>query len=277
MAEPDVIDAYVAGLRASLRWRPDADDLADEAADHLRETAARLVREGHDPDDAAAKAVARFGDTTDVARAFATTPSGGIAMPTSVTRTCGTFGVVAAVCWLLAAVVPAVGLTERFTWSDLAVYLSFAALAALGAALTTVLVAGLLVRSGGLRGVVAVAVLVGALVATVAIMGVTWAWPIGGLVFAATFALLVWRLRATHTRSAATDWLAVASWPVGVAVFFTLTRLEVGPIDEYGDRPVAYAVGFATAAVLFATSLLRLGTWARGEVPADDSITLARA
>ncbi len=276
MAQRDVIDAYVARLRASLRWRPDADDLADEAADHLRETAARLVHEGLDPDEAAARAVARFGDTTDVVRAFATTQSGGTAMPTSVTRRCGTFGVLAALCWVLAAVVPAVGLTERLAWSDLAVYLCFAGLAALGAALTTVLVAGLLVRSGGLGGVWAAAAFVGALGATVLVGGVTWAWPVGGLVFAATFAVLVWRLRATHTRSTGTDWLAVAAWPVGVVVFVALTRLEVGPLDEYGDRPVAYAVGFATGALLFAAALLHIGTWARGEVPAD-TVTLARA
>jgi hypothetical protein len=274
MAQPGVIDAYVARLRASLRWRPDAEDLADEAEDHLRETAARLVREGLDPDEAAARAVARFGDSTEIAHAFATTPSGGTAMPTSVTRTCGTVGVAAALCWLLAALVPVFGLTERFTWSDLAVYLAFMALAALAAAMTTVVVTGLLVRSGGLGGVVAAAVLLGALAATVSILGVTWAWPIGGLVFAATFAGLVWRLRSTHTRSAATDWLAVAAWPVGVVVFVALTRLEVGPLDEYGDRPVAYAVGFATGALLFAAALLRLGTWARSEVPAD-TVTLA--
>ena len=274
MAQPGVIDAYVARLRASLRWRPDAEDLADEAEDHLRETAARLVREGLDPDEAAARAVARFGDSTEIAHAFATTPSGGTAMPTSVTRTCGTVGVAAALCWLLAALVPVLGLTERFTWSDLAAYLAFMALAALAAAMTTVVVTGLLVRSGGLGGVVAAAVLLGALAATVSILGVTWAWPIGGLVFAATFAGLVWRLRSTHTRSAATDWLAVAAWPVGVVVFVALTRLEVGPLDEYGDRPVAYAVGFATGALLFAAALLRLGTWARSEVPAD-TVTLA--
>ena len=275
MAQPGVIDAYVARLRASLRWRPDAEDLADEAEDHLRETAARLVREGLDPDEAAARAVARFGDSTEIAHAFATTPSGGTAMPTSVTRTCGTVGVAAALCWLLAALVPVLGLTERFTWSDLAVYLAFMALAALAAAMTTVVVTGLLVRSGGLGGVVAAAVVLGALAATVSLLGVTWAWPIGGLVFAATFAGLVWRLRSTHTRSAATDWLAVAAWPVGVVVFVALTRLEVGPLDEYGDRPVAYAVGFATGALLFAAALLRLGTWARSEVPAD-TVTLAR-
>jgi hypothetical protein len=275
MAQPGVIDAYVARLRASLRWRPDAEDLADEAEDHLRETAARLVREGLDPDEAAARAVARFGDSTEIAHAFASTPSGGTAMPTSVTRTCGTVGVAAALCWLLAALVPVLGLTERFTWSDLAVYLAFMALAALAAAMTTVVVTGLLVRSGGLGGVVAAAVLLGALAATVSLLGVTWAWPIGGLVFAATFAGLVWRLRSTHTRSAATDWLAVAAWPVGVVVFVALTRLEVGPLDEYGDRPVAYAVGFATGALLFAAALLRLGTWARSEVPAD-TVTLAR-
>jgi hypothetical protein len=274
MAQPGVIDAYVARLRASLRWRPDAEDLADEAEDHLRETAARLVREGLDPDEAAARAVARFGDSTEIAHAFATTPSGGTAMPTSVTRTCGTVGVAAALCWLLAALVPVLGLTERFIWSDLAVYLAFMALAALAAAMTTVVVTGLLVRSGGLGGVAA-AVLLGALAATVSILGVTWAWPIGGLVFAATFAGLVWRLRSTHTRSAATDWLSVAAWPVGVVVFVALTRLEVGPLDEYGDRPVAYAVGFATGALLFAAALLRLGTWARSEVPAD-TVTLAR-
>jgi len=275
MAQHGVIDAYVARLRASLRWRPDAEDLADEAEDHLRETAARLVREGLDPDEAAARAVARFGDSTQIAHAFATTPSGGTAMPTSVTRTCGTVGVAAALCWLLAALVPVVGLTERFTWSDLAVYLAFMALAALAAAMTTVVVTGLLVRSGGLGGVVAAAVLLGALAATLSVLGVTWAWPIGGLVFAATFAGLVWRLRSTHTRSAATDWLAVAAWPVGVVVFVALTRLEVGPLDEYGDRPVAYAVGFATGALLFAAALLGLGTWARSEVPAD-TVALAR-
>lgn len=44
--EPSLIDAYVLALHERLRGRPDAADVADEVADHLREHSDRLIASG---------------------------------------------------------------------------------------------------------------------------------------------------------------------------------------------------------------------------------------
>lgn len=81
MAGHDLIEVYMQQLRASLRWRLDVDDLVDEAADHLHQTTARLIRAGADPAAAQTETLARFGDPTLVAHSFARTAYGGLAMP----------------------------------------------------------------------------------------------------------------------------------------------------------------------------------------------------
>lgn len=60
---------------------------------------------------------------------------------------------------------------------------------------------------------------------------------------------------AVTTAGAWRDWLMMAGWPIGVAVFAGLTWLQVGPAEPWGDYPVAFAAGFATGAALAAVGL----------------------
>lgn len=89
MAEHDLIDAYLAELRRSLRRRSDVDDVVAEVEDHLREVVAGHVRAGMSPDTAARHALGQFGTTEIVRRAFDANPKGGAAMPTTITRIAG--------------------------------------------------------------------------------------------------------------------------------------------------------------------------------------------
>ncbi len=277
MADDDLIEVYLARLRASLRWHPAATDLLDEAADHLYEVADHLARDGLDEEAAQARALKRFGDASVVARAFATTPSGGIAMPTQLTRTSGTMGLLAALGWLAASLALVVGGTEALAQWDLLAYVVFAALTTLSAALTLVTICGLLVRSGGFRGVLATVAVVGGAGAAFMLGAFTWGWPLGATVLALAVGSVVWRLHAAGASTARADWVAVAAWPVGIAALVALTLLEVGPVDEYGDHWVASVAGFVTAAVLFAGALARMGAWLRSEEPVDLGPPMAHA
>lgn len=269
MADHDLIARHLAELRRSLRWHPDADGILDEAADHLHEAAERLRRGGADATTAQALAVARFGHGDEVARSFATTASGGLAMPTPLTRTTGTIGLLAAAGWLAAAAALLVRGADALASWDLLTYLVVAGLTTVSAALSLLVLCGLLDRSGGLRGALALATVGVGLVAAVALGALTWAWPLGGVALGVAAGLTVWRLRSTGTRSARLDWVAAAAWPVGVGVVALLSWMEMGPVDEYGDHWVASTAGFVTGAVLFAVALGRFGLWLRSEEPAD--------
>ena len=80
MAEPGLIDAYLAELRDSLRRLPDADDIVDEVRDHLLEATSRLGER---------EALARFGSASLVARVFVKEAKKGAAVSTTLTRRAG--------------------------------------------------------------------------------------------------------------------------------------------------------------------------------------------
>ena len=109
MADSDLISGYLTALRASLRSRPDVDDLVCEVDDHLRSASIRLQARGVDLATAQRQVLERFGDATLVANAFVTTASGGTAMPTRLTRIAGTFALVAAIAWVAVAPAALVG------------------------------------------------------------------------------------------------------------------------------------------------------------------------
>lgn len=255
MAGHDLIETYLHQLRASLRWRADVDDLVDEAADHLHQTTALLVRAGADPAAAQAETLARFGDPTLVARCFARTAHGGLAMPTRLTVAAGKVGRAAAVLWLLAAAGVWIGGTDLLTDWNAVSYAAWGVLVTLAGLATTLMLAGLLVRSGGLRGWLPAAVLLAAGAGTVLLAVATWAWPLGTGLLAVAAGLVVWRVHAVTPAGAWRDWLMMAGWPIGVAVFAGLTWLQVGPAEPWGDYPVAFATGFATGAVLAAVGV----------------------
>lgn len=146
MADDRLIDAYLRELRLSVRRLPDAEDILDEAEDHLREAAEVLEAQGRTAHEAEAEAVARFGSAELVARLCVRESKRGAAVPTTRTRWAGlALGLAPAM-----VVVGAIG-NDRFDVHDqsglhgLALFLLVLGFPALVAGLW-----GLQVRHGGL-------------------------------------------------------------------------------------------------------------------------------
>ena len=100
MARHALIDRYVDTMRDRIRWRRDLDDLVSEIEDHLYSSVELLLATGVDADAAQRTTLDRFGDPEVLAVAYASTPSGGIAMPTRTTRLYGTIAAIAATLWI---------------------------------------------------------------------------------------------------------------------------------------------------------------------------------
>jgi len=104
MPEPDLIDQYLTCLRRDIRQRADADDVAVEVEDHLRETAAALFANGTSEIVAQRVALTRFGDPTLMGNGLASAPSAGLVTPTVLTRIAGTCALLAAAAWAVTAI-----------------------------------------------------------------------------------------------------------------------------------------------------------------------------
>lgn len=257
MAEPDLIERYLAELGRSLRGRPDVVDLLAEVEDHLRETADRLCHAGTDSHDAQCTTLDRFGESTVVARAYAVNLSGGLAMPTKFTRTAGAIALVTAALWSLAAIVKwweselFAAWTQARSW----VFTVVVVLAALG---TVVVLAGIVVRTGKGHSLSAAALVLGGL-AVVAFGVMPWAFALWGLLLTAAFLVALPALHSVTEGRGIADWALVAAWPAGLGVMWLLSALRVGPVDEYGDHQVAFVAGFGTSAVLMTIGLISVG------------------
>ncbi len=275
MANSDLITEYLVALRGALRWRANADDLISEIEDHLCCAATGLQATGLDRFAAEHQVIERFGDATTVARSFALTPSGGIAMPTQLTRIAGTFALVGALAWLLA--LPAALLRVNNMGDGWGAYFTFAILVFVAAICTTVALFGLLRRAGGGADWLTVTALLVAILGTLMLGMFTWGWPVGALLLTIAALVAILRLRAARFGSGATGWLLVAAWPIGIGLAILLAVLKVGRVDSYGDYVVAHAIGFAVGCTLFAVTLAATGRWLRSEQPADIPGTVAIA
>lgn len=100
MADYTLIDEYLGRLRRETRWLRDADEIADEVADHLVEAVDRRTARGVDRLTAQRGALTEFGDPGLVGHAFASSRTGGAAMPTQFTRTAGYALIASAVLWV---------------------------------------------------------------------------------------------------------------------------------------------------------------------------------
>jgi hypothetical protein len=258
----DVIDACLHRLRRSLQWRSDVDDILAEMEDHLQEAVSRLVDRGMDPGDAAAMALASFGEPDSVARSFARTPSGGIAVPTRLTRRAGAVAHAAAGMWILAAMLTPLATDFVVPWQQ-SYYLVWSASVVLAALATTVAVSGLLVRSAaGLRWAGPSLGLL--ILGTGAFIVGTWLWQLGAGLLALGALLALARARAAGLRLSTLDWLVVGP-PVGAVAQIVVDRLDGGVMNA----ALAGVLGFGIAAVANAAALVRLGWWLRSETPAD--------
>ncbi len=274
MAEADLITGYLAALRDSLAGRSDVDDLVSEVEDHLYCASHGLQLRGLAAESAQLEVLHRFGDATLVARSLVSTPAGGIAMPTHLTRAAGTFAIVAAVAWLIAAPTALIGV--RSGEGDVPYYM-LALVVFSASACTTVALHGLLRRSGGGRDAVTLVATLLAILGTLMLGVVIWAWIIGVGLLTIAALISVLRLRSARVGSTLGGVLLVAAWPVGIAIALLLDGLRVGPIDSYGDAHLAQLIGFAVGCIAFSAGLFVCGRWLRGEraVEAPDEMALA--
>jgi hypothetical protein len=269
MAEPDLIGDYRSALRRRLTGRSNVDDIVDEVEDHLRSAVEKLVRLGNDPDTAQRLTLERFGDPVLVAHAFATTASGGLSMPTRFTRTAGYVAIVAAVAWIAAGAFTVIGQTSLVTEFSELKYFAWASLILVAAIATLVAFLGLLRRAGTAGDWPARFATLILAAGVFTIVAFAWFWPAGAALLTLGSLLVVRRARAAALPLDAWSWLLVLAFPVGIGLFLGLWLLRTGPVDEYGNYPLAFVSGTIVGAVLFAVALARVGRWLAREVPLD--------
>ena len=270
MAHYALIDGYLDVMRREINWRRDLDDVVSEMEDHLYTSVEYLVARGHEPDTAQRATLDRFGEPTVLAAVYASTPTGGLAVPTSGTQRAGTISIVAGALWLLAATVYMLSRINDIRGGDgWQTYYAIFFATILGASLLTVLVMwlGIHKRSGGLGvlGYVGLAVTGLGVVSTL----LAWAvflWMAILAVGLAVFGIAVLRAGVAPTWSTV---FVSTGFTIGFAAFVALNALELGPTDSFGDHPIAWGISGTIGMVIVAIGLVGWGTWLKSEEPAD--------
>lgn len=278
MAEHILIERYLHELRRRTSWHRDLDDLLAEVDDHLRSGVERLEARGVDPQTAQRQTLERFGDPDVVAAALASSPRGGLALPTSDTATGGRVAIGCALLWLIlvaawwvAGLLEPVGGVGRNA-SGLSYAIGWAALmlANLGLA---VLIGTLDRRHGGLGRLGSAASVLAALAAVASVAGWLFeGW--GPLVLLATLMLSV----AILGRDMAPRLPVLAiglAFPLAAVTWVTLRSIG-GTFGDccgmWGDDWTANAVAVTVGGVLLALGLAGIGRWLRGEEPAPAAL-----
>jgi hypothetical protein len=263
----ELIDAYVGALRHSLRWRADVDDVADEAADHLRTHVDRLVASGVAADEAQRATLARFGDLATVSRSFARVSAAEAAVPTRATRAAGVVALAAGLAWVAAIVAGAAGgHTEVLTTWTLRRYEIWSTIVVGAAGLTTLAVAGVLLRVGRLRRPLGVAAVATAALVTVALEPFTWAVTVVMALFGAAVLIGLRGHPGVAHRLIRPARVLGAVWPLGAAALVLGDEVyRLGPVDAYGDHPVVWLTSFVVSAAVSASALAVIGLRLRAE------------
>ena len=274
-----LIAAYLDELGASMRWHRDVDDILAETDDHLRSAVERRVSDGLDSDGAQREVLQRFGDATAVARAFATTRSGRLALPTRSTRDASVLADICAGLWLAFPGVWHLGgwLYDRLDDNGAADEVgSPAQLALMGVmAITLLSAAGLLLvttlalrdRHGGF-GLVGTAGIAGIGLGSVATLFGWFFIGWGGLLIAGTALVAIdLRRRGIAPKSAALT--TGSGLAIGGLAWSVLRFIEVGSPDQHGAYPIANAAGLTVGPVVLAIGLIGLGRWLASEEPIE--------
>ncbi len=273
MARYALIDGYLEAMRDGLSWRRDLDDVVSEMEDHLYSTVEHICSSGKQPADAQRIALDRFGDPTTVATVYASTNTGGLAMPTEFTRRAGTAAIIAAglltlfgMYWIIWSEL----LEPRFEWETTGsiVYMVMSFLGLTGAfALMTVTTVAIIQRTGT-RGFFAIGAITLMGLGAVATLG---AWFIGGWMLfgglgALTGSIMLLRSGVAPNGPSLLYGLGLLA---GLCVFVVLSTLEFGGVDQWGDYPVANEIGVGIGCFLTAVGLAGVGRWLHSEEPAD--------
>jgi len=268
MARYGLIDGYLDTMRTEIRWRRDLDEIVSEMEDHLYSTVEVLLASGVEPRAAQRATLDRFGEPDVLKAVYASTPTGGIAVPTKNTIRAGTFAMAAAVLWLIAATSYVLG-NALDNWDD-ADYYIFSAAVLVAGVLGLLAMIGVGKRLGGLGVLGMVGLVITGLGVLVSI--ITWAVPfwmavqgVGMLLFGIAV------LRSGIAPKWATLFVS-SGFVIGTIAWYVGVAAEVGEPDSYGDYIVAWQIATVVGATLLAAGLIGWGLWLRSEEAIDIDI-----
>jgi len=269
-----MIDGYLDAMRGQIRWRKDLDDVVSEMEDHLYSTVEGLLARGDTAEAAQRTTLDRFGEPTVLAAVYASTPRGGLAVPTEKTRRAGTMALVAGGLWLAAAAVYFMsrladvegGFDGPGGWQTY--YIIFNTLV-LGAGVLTVLaMLGVRRRSGGLGAMGTIGI---GVTSFGVLFSVVVAWAVPMWIALQGAGLILFTIPAVSSRVTPrlpTVALAVG-FPIGFVTWLILTVTEFGDRDEWGDYPLAWGIGGLVGMGIVGLGLLGVAAWLREEEPVD--------
>jgi hypothetical protein len=277
VADYALIDGYLDSMRSSIRWRRDLDDVIAEIEDHLISATENFEARGSDRVNAQQRTLDEFGDPKVLAVVFASTPTGGITVPTTFTNSAGAFAIVSAIGWIsgLAAMAVAAGLPDatgvdpdQFVANGQTIFFIIATMALLAAgALMFVTMIGLYQRHGrlGILGIVGL----GITGLGVFMLLISWAFALWMTLIG--IGVLLFAISLLRRDISPRLWTVV--WGGGMAIgaisFYVLRFLEVGDRDKWGDYPLAVAFALPIGVVVMAAGLAGMGRWLRSEEPVD--------
>ncbi len=270
MADQALIDRYLGELAREVRWIRNAEDIIEEVADHLLEAVVVFTRRGLDRVEAQERALTEFGDPTLVGRAFASSTTGGIAVPTNFTKRAGVALIVSSFLWLA-------GLTLLYL-SDIAdrtrpweglpqqIWMAGALVLMLAGALLVVGVLGINRRHGGALGIAGRLVLWIAVVTAVTAFG-AWVWGVWLTALAVGAALLAAALEGSDIAP------KLAGRLLGIGGVFAAGSAWVFEIATTGD--VSPGEGAVTAFIfaglaVYSLGLVMLGSWLKAEKAVEE-------
>jgi hypothetical protein len=208
----------------------------------------------------------RFGEPDVLKAVYASTPTGGIAVPTKNTIRAGTFAIAAAALWLAtAAIIFSTSFENDDDWQ--AAYLVFS-IAVLAAGVLGLLAAiGVSKRLGGV-GTVG---MIGLMITGVGVMASIIAWAVPFWMGLQGVGLLVVGLAVLRS-GGAPKWSTVfvsSGFLLGVITFVVARAAELGDIDEWGNYPDADWLGGSVGLAIVAIGMIGWGLWLRSEEPVD--------
>jgi hypothetical protein len=277
VADYALIDGYLESMRSSIRWRRDLDDVIAEIEDHLISATERFEARGSDRANAQQRTLDEFGDPKVLAVAFASTPTGGIAVPTTFTKSAGLLAIVSAVAWIigLAAIAIAAGLPEatgvdpdQFVANGQTLSFIVGSMSLLSAgAFMFVAMIGLYRRHGslGILGIVGLGITgLGVVTLLIAWAFALWMTLIG-------VGVLLFAISLLRRDLSPRLWTVVwgGGMAVGAITWYVLRWLEVGDRDQWGDYPLAVAFALPIGVIIMAIGLIGVGRWLRSEEPVD--------
>jgi hypothetical protein len=274
MARYTLIDGYLDTMRSEIRWRRDLDDLVCEMEDHLYSAVEFMVSRGVEPDAAQRTTLTRFGEPNVLAAVYASTDTGGLAVPTTFTKRAGTFALVSAGMWLAGALSYLFMILRSDEWQP--AYMALSAFILVGGVLGLLAMIGINKRMGGLGTVGMIGLGIAALGVFTSI--VAWAVFLWMSVQAVGYLVFGYAVLRRDIAPRTPTLLASSGFIVGSIAFVVANLLEVGWRDSYGDYPLAWAIGAVMGIVILASGLFGWGTWLRSEEPVTidaDSTTIA--